>query len=333
MSIAVDFTRPPTEKERLKLESRIARLENQERIEQITRACALISGKALSRGVNIRSGFSYRGGSPETGASDRKAPPRVQRPPATRIATSRGSALRFALMLLAFVQTKRKPGAKAQLSEFGLTVGGHSSETGWIDFLATDAVSSRNSRVFLTARDKRARSVRSALVALENAGLVFLSDELGTRNRFDGFVLLNESGREAIGGVEEYRVPRSSERTFTMPAGFVESGWVHVLEDSEIALLLMVACREGGWIENDLVAIPADVRLVNYGIHRDGFSSARKTLEWCGLLRVEEVGRHDDGRAEESDFRVHRLGILPAGFDEPAITTVTGALRRQVARG
>jgi hypothetical protein len=84
------------------------------------------------------------------------------------------------------------------------------------------------------------------------------------------------------------------------------NGCFHVLEDAEITLLLMVACGRGTLVATskaDLVpgevAIPAEVRLRGYGIHRDPFSAACKTLEWFGLLGVREVARHFDGRGED----------------------------------
>ncbi|MFF2772929.1 hypothetical protein ACFVUP_38105, partial [Streptomyces bacillaris] len=134
------------------------------------------------------------------------------------------------------------------------------------------------------------------------------------------------------GEAEEYRVPSRTESTFTVPAGLITNGWLHVLEDSEIALLFMVVCRKGGWVEDGLVVVPADVRLTQYGLHRDVYSSARKTLEWFGLLNVEEMGRHVDGRAENSDLRLHRLGLVSTGFDEPATSTAREVLRYQIAR-
>lgn len=332
MAITVDFTRPPTAKERSKLEGRLRRLDRPEHIARIDRVYKSMPGELPSAGLAVRSGFSYREEGIDADASDRRAPPHELRPPATRLITSRGAALRFAVTLFALVQTKRKPGAKARLKELGIEVGGNSKKLGWADLLVADAADSNRGGVYLTARDKRARSVRNALTALADAGLASIPGEPGARNRFEDFVLLNERGIEAVGETEEYRVPKRNEATFTIPAGFVANGWLHVLEDTEIALLLMVACRKGGWPENGLLVVPADVRLRHYGIHRDAYSSARKTLEWCGLLRVEEMGRHGDGRAENAELRVHRLGLVQAGFDEPAAQTMINALRYQIAR-
>jgi hypothetical protein len=329
----VDFTRPPTAKERAKLEGRLTRIERPEHKAKVDRIYDRMPGVLPETGLSLRNGFVFRQEPSDSYSSDRKAPPRDLRPPATRLITSRGAALRFALTVLALVQSTRRPGAKARLSAHEIEVAGSSQDLGWTDMLAADATDSNSGGVFLTARNKRARSVRNALIALAGAGLVSIPGEPGTRNRFEDFVLLDERGLETVGEAEEYRVPTRTEAIFTMPGGFVTNGWLHVLEDSEIAVLLMVACGKGGWYENDRVVIPAEVRLRQYGIHRDAYTSARKTLDWFGLLKVEEMGRHSDGKAENAELRVHRLGLLPAGFERPAAQTMIQVLAEQIARG
>lgn len=332
MSIAVDFSRPPTEKERLKLEARLGRLSRIENLARIEKMDSSMPGRLSPEGLILRSRFSFREKDLDTEASDRKAPPHSLRPTATRLITSRGAALRFALTVLAVVQSTRKPGAKAHLHELGINLVGSSGNRGWTDLIAGSATDTNRGGVFLMARDKRARSVRNAIIALEAVGIASIPGDRGDRDRFEKFVLLNEVGSETVGEAEEYSVPKKDESTFTMPAGLVSNGWLHLLEDSEIALLLMVACRKGGWDENGLLVIPADVRLRQYGIHRDAYSSARKTLEWFGLLKVEEIGRHGDGRAENAELRVHRLGLLQTGFDMPGASTMIEAISSQIAR-
>ncbi|WP_147303319.1 hypothetical protein [Microbacterium bovistercoris] len=332
MPISVDFSRPPTAKERPKFESRLERLERPGQRAAIDRVYESIGGKLPPAGLTLRTGFSFRDGIADSNASDRKALPRELRPPATRLMSSRGATLRFVLTLLSLVQTARRPGAKARLVEFGFEVGGHRTARGWADLIVTDATNSNRGGVYLTARDKRARSVRNALIALAEAGLVDIPGALSERNRFEKFVLLDERGVDAVGEQQEYRVPSKAESIFTMPGGFVANGWLHVLEDSEIAILLMVACESGGWREPGLLVMDPKVRLQNYGIHRDVFSSARKTLDWFGLLRVEERNRHDDGRAENGEQQAHRLALVPGGFDKPALPTVVEALTGQLAR-
>ncbi|MCT1479367.1 hypothetical protein [Microbacterium sp. p3-SID336] len=332
MAITIDFTRPPNKREREKFERRLERLERPGYVEEVERIGASIPGPIATTNLTLRQGFSYRDAGISTDASDRKAPPPEMRPPATRLMTSRGGALRFELTLIAVAQANRKATSKARLKDLPIEGVGSSTSLGWTDLIAADASDSRNRHAFITAREKRARSVRSALATLEEAGLVVIPDKGGSRGRYENFVLLNERGRDAVGEVEEYRVPRAGDATFAMPEGFIGSGWLHVLEDSEIALLLMVACRKGAHPAGDLIAMDSHTRLRHYGIHRDSFSAARKTLEWFGLLEVEEMKRHDDGRAEDTDLQVHRLGLKPGGFDAPAPQAVIDALRGQLAR-
>ncbi len=189
-----------------------------------------------------------------------------------------------------------------------------------------------------TVRDLKGRSVRSALDSLFDAGLVELPGAPGRRGRHEGFTLLHEAGRQYKNDPHPYVVPLEKDSDFfQLPAGFISQGWIHVLEDSEITLLLMVACGKKSLppsVESDInpreIAIPADIRLCHYGIHRDPFSAARKTLSWFGLLKVREVNRHDDGRAEGGDARLHRLELVPDGFDTDALTTVRTVLEEQL---
>lgn len=332
MAISVDFSRPPTAKERPKFDSRLQRLSRPGQGAAVEHVYSSMGAELPSDGLTIRTGFSFREGVADPNASDRIALPRALRPSATRLMTSRGVALRFALTLLALVQTARKPGSKARLVEFGFEVGGHSNARGWADLVVTHATNSNRGGVYLTARDKRTRSVRSALMSLSEAGLVDVPGAPSERNRFEKFVLLDERGVDALGDAREYRVPSRTESTFTVPGGFVSNGWLHVLEDSEIAILLMVACAKEGWWEQGMLVMPPQVRLQNYGIHRDAFSSARKTLDWFGLLEVDERGRYDNGRAENGEQQAHRLRLAPGGFDKPAVPTVVEALTGQLAR-
>lgn len=332
MSISVDFSRPPTDKERAKLRARLERLSRPESIGRIDNMYASMPGGLPPAGLVLRPGFSFREKDLDPDASDRRAPPRAMRPTATRLITSRGAALRFALTVLAVVQSVRTPGAKARLHDVLSDIVGSSNSLGWSDLVASDATDANRGGVFVRSRDKRARTVRSAIEAMEEAGIARFPDDPGDRDRFSNFVLLNERGRDDVGEAEEYRVPKKGESVFAMPHGFVSNGWIHVLEDTEIALLLMVACRRGGWDENGMLAVPADVRLTQYGIHRDAYSAARKTLEWLGLLTVEEVGRHEDGRAENVELRVHRFALAKDGFERLATSTAIEVLTSQVSR-
>jgi hypothetical protein len=116
-----------------------------------------------------------------------------------------------------------------------------------------------------------------------------------------------------------------------MPPGFVLHNWLHVLEDSEIAVLLMAACGRGAWSEDGMWAFPG-AGLRQYGIHRDPYSHARKTLEWLGLLEVREIGRHGDGRAEDDERLLHRIRLEQDAFEAPALPMMHEMIEKQLKR-
>ncbi|OYO05341.1 hypothetical protein [Enemella evansiae] len=336
--LVFDWTRKPTRKEREQLQRRLLRLQMQglsahlDAIATNLGAYERAAGRLRSAGLRLRPPFAHLTKPIAGDSSDRKAPPRELRPPATRISSSRGSALRLELTVLALVQMHRKPGARARLADLEIPFTGDSRHTGWADMVAALPTDSNVGGIYHTARDKRAGTVRNALKCLAAAGLVDVPGKPGARNRFEGFVPLHEAGAEALGERKEYAVPEISAEVFVMPPGFVLNGWLHVLEDSEIAVLLMAACGVGSWVEDGLRAFPGSARLRHYGIHRDPYSAARKTLEWFGLLEVEEVGRHEDGRAEEDERYLHRIGLRLAGFDQPALPAIQDAFQRQLDR-
>jgi hypothetical protein len=127
----------------------------------------------------------------------------------------------------------------------------------------------------------------------------------------------------------DYAVPKKTDSSvFSLPATLITKGWLHVLEDSELALLMMVACGRGSEpFGAGVVTVPGDTRLLHYGIARDPFTSAHRTLEQFGLLEVEKVGRWGDGRAMESNKVLHRLKLLPAGLNDGALPAVRQALK------
>src|SRR4051812_25770068 len=76
------------------------------------RACAGSGRRASS--VRIRDEFIYQATPAPAGRSDRAVPARTERPPATSIANSRGSALRLELVALALAQANSRAGARSQ---------------------------------------------------------------------------------------------------------------------------------------------------------------------------------------------------------------------------
>jgi len=333
-----DWSRPPTKVEHEQLERRRCRMDTAALPDHLAALNAKLlayerpASRLRTAGLRIRPAFSCLPEPIPGDSSDRKAPPREDRPSATRIMTSRGCALQLQLTTMALLQLYRKPGAKAHLVDLDLSITGDSQHTGWADLIPAVPTDNNAGGTYHTSRDKRARSVRSALITLDKAGLVDIPGTPGQRDRFEGFVPLNEVGTDVLGERLEYTVPGTKEGTFPMPPGFVLNGWMHLLEDSEITALLMIACGREAWMENGHLVFPGAVRVRHYGIHRDRFATARKTLEWFGLSSVEEVGRHRDGRAEDDERFVHRLRLLPDGFNEPALPAIQEAIRRQLTR-
>jgi hypothetical protein len=176
--------------------------------------------------------------------------------------------------------------------------------------------------------DKKVRQVQSALRTLWRANLVELPHGGAATGAYEAFQLLDERGLSSAASPTPNIHPLRAESCTAVPLTFYTSGWVHVLEDSEINLLLMVACGLGRNPGEESVAIAADVRLLHYGISRDSFG-AHRMLNRLGLLHVEEVGRREDGRAiayAENGAMLHRLEINRKGLDLPAYPTLLSVL-------
>jgi hypothetical protein len=340
----LDLSRPPTAKRRAALavrRDRLKRLEEHDYVAKAIRSFKRASGGVgLAGPLRLRHGFAYLSDPASGGsASDRRLPPREQRPPATRLATSRGAALRFELTALALAQARRAPGGAVD-NPLPLSPRRRDAKPlGWIDLIASDADISSDGRVSVSPNDKKLRQAHSALKRLYDAGLVDLPRRAEPKDVYENFVLLDERGSTARpdGPALDYRIPGPTEAVFGLPAAFVTRGWLHVLEDSEIALLMMVACGRGrnpGELDGS-VAISGGTRLLHYGIGRDSFG-AHVMLQKLGLLSVKELGRHDDGRAvdynEDGESQLHRLKMLPAGFDSPALATLLAAVEYELDR-
>jgi hypothetical protein len=336
--VEVDFSRPATAREKEQLVRRQARMGAHGLDEHLAGLQTTLlrfrqdRGTLPAKGLRLRRQFNCRTTPIAGDSSDRRAPAREDRPPATKISSGLGTALRLELTAMALVQLHRPSGARAKLSSLGMTIEGSSREPGWADLIAAYPRDSNNAGTFITSRNKRARTVRGALGTLAVAGLVDVAGGPKERNRFENFVLLDEAGVDAVGERQEYSSPKQGESFFTMPADFVMQGWLHVLEDSEIAALLMIANGQHALFDDGYSAFPGSTRLQYYGIHRDAYSTAVKMLDWLGLINLIEVKRHSDGRAEDADLYLHRLSLRPEGFVTPALEKLLDTLNHQIAR-
>ncbi len=332
-----DFSRPLNKKERASAAARVMRLDEEGPLwasaNHAGRTIEFVGGKPtrlLESGFRVRAPFVYQAVEPAgVDASDRRALPRKDRPPLTRILSSQGATLRLELAALAIGQMRYKSGTRRPPLNF--PIWGHAGERSWADMIATEARPTRVGTQFYVEKDKRARSVGQSLKTLEKAGLVSLG-RVGSRNVV---TFLDEGGVTSAGGAVPYEVPLRTEPTVTLPGEFVLNGWMHVLDDSEIAVLFMAACGKGGFADENGYAIPGAVRLLNYGIGRESYSKALKTLSWFGLLDVHEVSRHDDGRSV--DFagdapQLHRIRLIAEGLQSDGPTQVLATLRKQLGR-
>lgn len=330
--LGIDVSRPPSQRECGSLQRRVNRLEQAQGSvgASVSRYTEMVDNarKRVDR-ILFRTGYSYRS-TPASTASDRSVPPREERPPVTRLFTPRGAALRFHILALAEAQIRTRAGA-TPANRRPLRPN-YDNKVGWTDLLASGAQWAGSGRVVMSPQDKRLRQVTSSLDLLEESGLVRLPRNTRAKGKYEEFELLDETtSRWPHQEPLPYTVPKRSESIFSLPVEFVTHGWVHVLEDSEIAVLLMAACGVGS-IDPSRVAIPARVRLQHYGIGPDAFE-AHRWLERFGLIDVFEVGRNPDGTVEnfaEEGAMLHRLAVKTEGFAADAFTTVCAAIEKRL---
>jgi hypothetical protein len=167
--------------------------------------------------------------------------------------------------------------------------------------------------------------------------LVSLSGPSSATGRYEGFQLLDEAGARKHGSPAPYVVPhRRAADVFTLLASLFTNGWIHVLEDTELAFLLMLA-RWQAAVGGKQAAIPEATRLLNFGLGRDAYA-AYELLRRLNLIDVEvDEKRHLDGKVIDygkgGEARLHRFKLLDDGFEELAIPTVLKVLGDRLARG
>jgi hypothetical protein len=287
----------------------------------------------------IRSGFARLGHHLDTTVySDRRVPERRLRPPATRLLRSRGCTLQFFLTALFEAQCHTRPGRVPGPNRRPLKSPPNALEqASWVDLVAVsaDTVLLPPGSRWINDRERRARQIRQALqtLATDDVPLIEFTD-LGAARHYHSFGLLHEAGRRALGNPVPYAVPRATEpNLFSLDARMFTNGWANILEDTELAFLLMVADLQARAGSNDPVPVPGDDRVGYYCLGTDGYQ-AYHVLERAGLLRVERPrGRLRDGtfRGLAVDFgssAPHRFRILSDGFDRPALPAVIRALQR-----
>jgi hypothetical protein len=192
--IVVDFTRPPSPRERQRLAVRLRRLyAAQESYEQATanlttlaKTSAAGSTVAKTGWIRVRDAFVYRADPAPGDWSDRKLPPKKFRPPVARLGTPRGAALRLMLIALFEAQTRTKVGGQPDNPRPLQALG---DMIAWADLLATDAKPSGSGRTYMNVAAKKGRHLFSAIDLLYEQDLVSLPNGEAARNKHEGSCL------------------------------------------------------------------------------------------------------------------------------------------------
>jgi hypothetical protein len=184
----------------------------------------------------------------------------------------------------------------------------------------------------MSVKDKKIRQVKYTIDVLTEEQLVRLPNA-GKVGKHEQFELMHEAGRQAGIENEQYKLPRAKESVFRIPTTIFTNGWIYVLEDTELAFLLMIASRGA---QDETVAIPAEERLLRYGIGRNAYMTNRM-LERLKLITVTADPRRTgngkiEGYKEGQEVLLHRFNVLRDGFDRKAFDAVTEEIVYQLER-
>lgn len=122
---------------------------------------------------------------------------------------------------------------------------------------------------------------------------------------------------------------------FPVPVALFTRGWVHVLEDTELSFILMMAAAHHAMGGQEF-GVPAENRLLGFGMAYDAYE-AHIMLSRLGLVTVDpDPRRRPDGTVEdfnsEGSALPHKLGFIPSSFDRDAFAALTSEIDRQVGR-
>lgn len=272
---------------------------------------------------------------------DERTPlPLQDRPPAARMLTPKGVALKLHLVLLFAAQCAAKAG-KPWNSPFPVEPASSGRpEQSWMGLVGTVARYNGAGIQGASAKTNKRRQITEALNKLEGLNLVRPLKGKG-RSR-QGFVILSELGQSDEAVDVAYTVPAANEAVFEIPVEFFTQGWVHVLTNSEIAALLMWFDRTkvaGQSVNNlNITHVASKERQGIYGLGRETYETHQQldAFELLDVIRPDR--RHLDGKwqnysADESSALCHRVAFVDNGFDRPADEVVLEVLERRYATG
>jgi hypothetical protein len=315
------------------VQTRLGRLKNlAEPIEHATEALRGLSDGKVSE-VRIRDDFLYQ--EKPLAGSDRKMPSRAERPPASRLVSPRGVALRFFLIALYEAQMRAKPGQRPDNTRPIARTGGR-FDLSWIDLVASAAKSSGAGRTSHREMEKRARQIRETVKKLADDDHLLLTLPNGAKSvgNYEGFLLNHEGGVSPLGTPPpRYKVPVVKDADyFTVPVELFTSGWIYALEDTELVFLLMVARNQ----PSDPTAafrITAAERIQHYGVGPHTYDS-HKLLSDVGIVEVtDDTHRYPDGRVADyngNNALPHLLRFTPDGLKKQATEPTVGYLESRV---
>lgn len=336
-TIIFDITAPPSPAERKDLDRRLRRLYNMEpsyktaKANLVALAEASVPGSPVANGeVRIRETFIFRPRPAPGDWSDRKLPPKEFWPPAGRLVTPRGDALRLMLIALFEAQTRTKPGQRPDNTRPLQAPG---DVIAWADLMATDA-EPYEGRTYTTISDKKRQHLFNALKLMHAEDLISLPNGKDRKDKHRGFLLNYESGKRISGPNDLYVVPRKNEDQFSLPAAVFTQGWIHVLSDRDLRYLLMLCLHHVR--EPDGFKVKSGMRVLHMGIGPDTYEKHFWFTRF-GLNDVTpEKNRHENGTVDDygkgGKAIPHTLKLLPAGFEQDGLKVVTAAIDEQLAR-
>ncbi|MFC0504184.1 hypothetical protein [Micromonospora costi] len=338
-TILFDPTKPPSPAGRKELDRRLRRLYEAEKSYDTAKANmaklakSSIAGSPVADGeVWVRDAFVFRRDPAPGDGSDRKLPPKEFWPPAGRLVTPRGSALRFMLIALFEAQTRTKPGRRPDNPR---PLQGEGDEIGWADLLATDAKQAGDGRSFMSVPAKKGRHLFSALDLMHAEDLVSLPNVEERRGKHKGFLLNHEGGKRISGPNDLYLVPHKADKTyFRLPLGLFTQGWIHALDDRDLRYLLMLCYFDQG--QPDGFQVISRTRYLHMAIGPDTYE---KHI-WFTRFDLNDVtldgARHFNGTVDDygkgGKAIPHTLKLLREGFDRDGMKVVTTAIEQQLAR-
>lgn len=241
-----------------------------------------------------------------------------------------GFALRFYLIALLEAQSRTRIGARPD-NPVPLRREDSTIDQAWTDYVATAAVASGAGKTRRSVMDKKARQLQTTLKRLHAEDLVDLPNSLRTKGSYEGFLLQRDDiipGR----GTDLYRIP-TAEDSFPVPLTLFTEGWIYVLEDSELALLL-ITIRNLSKHGAQPLPLSGENRSLRYGLGEDAFE-AHRVLEYLSLVDVSsDHRRQSNGRIanyeDQGQGEPHTLQFLPEGLSQPAVTTFLSAIGSQL---